>query len=554
MSPRARAALLAAALAVATALPYLQTASFGFVTFDDPGYVRDNPIVVDGLTADGVARAFGEARMANWHPLTWVSHMLDVELFGMDAGAHHLVNVALHALNAALLFLALRALAGGTWRPLVVAALFALHPLRAESVAWISERKDVLSGTFWMLALLAWAHHARAPSPRRLALVATAYALGLLAKPMVVTLPVVLLLLDAWPLRRATLLGTAGDVGETTDATDDAPDAPPRAVATPLRRLLGEKGVLLLIGVAAAVVTVLAQRAGGAVTSLDVTTPVERALNAARACGLYLASTAWPVDLAFFYPHPAQVGRPFLAEALLSLGALVAVSVLAVRLRRSRPWLLVGWLWFLVTVAPVVGLLQVGEAGHADRYTYLPTVGVAIAVVWELADRLRRLPRAAVAGGVVALLAVLGRLTHAQAATWRDSATLYEHALAVTDDNYTAHLKLGELHIESGDLPRAEAPLRAALAIEPRLAQAHYLLGQVHMARGENAAAEDAFRAALDLAPRLSEAHNNLGILLAQSGRLDEALQHLEAAVRSDASNSAAKQNLNVVRGMRQGR
>jgi tetratricopeptide (TPR) repeat protein len=527
---------LCVALALAAALPYAEVSSFEFITFDDPGYVLNNRMVNGGLSAVAIEQAFTESAMANWHPLTWISHMLDYEIFGSDPGGHHAMNVALHALNAVLLLLALRALTGSLWRSLLVAALFALHPLRVESVAWISERKDVLSGTFWMLTLLAYAAHARRPTRSTYGTLLLVFTLGLLAKPMLITLPCVLLLLDYWPLRR------------TEDSTEQC--SFPRAS---LRTRLVEKAWMLLVGGLVAMATLVAQQSGEAIKSSQVTEWGARFLNAFNAATSYIATSLWPADLAFFYPHPAQIGQPYESQGFISLGVLLIITLLANRLRSRHPWLLVGWLWFLGTLAPVIGILQVGEQSMADRYTYLPAIGLGIMLAWELGELARRrvFPKILIAGTCVAALTALGLATHKQAATWRNSETLYLHALEVTDNNYNAHSLLGSLYLDQDRLDLAEEHLLAALAIEKRLYRAHYNLGNVAAKRGNKSGAEARFRTALALRPNNSEAHNNLGILLANAGQFAEAIEHLQLAVEFGPDNESARKNLGSVRVMR---
>jgi len=520
--------LLATLLVLGVVLPYAQVAQHEFVSFDDPGYILHNDWVNQGLDPSALGDAFTQGRMANWHPLTWVSHMVDVSLFGLDPGPHHLMNVALHALNAVLLLLALHALTGSVWRSALVAALFAWHPLRVESVAWASERKDVLSGTFWMLSLLTYARFARQPSGANKAWVLACFALGLLAKPMLVTLPFVLLLLDAWPLRR--LRGAAAS----------APGA------LPLSTLVREKIPFFVLAALVSAVTVVAQAAGDSVKSTDLTSMQDRLLHAPLAVARYLGKSFWPDDLAFFYPHPAQLGKPFMGAALLSLLALVVLTALFVRARQDRPWLLVGWLWFLGALAPVVGILQVGEQALADRYTYLPGIGLTILVVWQLGQWVERRPasKSALVGLCTLALVALTWRTHVQAATWKDDATLYSHALEVTEDNYVAHTLLGAHELDSQRPARARDQLVSALAIEPLYPRAIYNLGAAHMQLGENAEAEARFREVLALRPAHSEAHNNLAILLANTQRIEEALEHLRQAVASDPGNTAARNNL----------
>jgi len=491
-------ALAAAVLVVALLALYARTRTHGFVAYDDPVYVSENPVVARGLTWEGLRWAFG-FHAGNWHPLTWLAHMLDVELFGLDAGAHHLVNAALHALNAVLLFLALARLSGARWSALAVAALWALSPLRVESVAWASEKKDVLAGTFWFLTLLAHERHARLGGAGRQALVCLALALGLMAKSMLVTLPLVLLLLDAWPLGRATRAD---------------PAAP-----SPWPRLWLEKLPLLALALAAGLATLVIQRQEGAVGSLGSLSLLERVTNAGRSTWIYLGQTFLPGTLTCFVPHPvlvtprAELGRALFLPGTLGLIGIVAVTVLLVRLRAGRPHLLVGWLWFLVALAPVIGLVQVGHQAHADRYTYLPSVGLLLALVFELrvASRPGLIP---VFGAALTGLALFFALrTRPQIDTWHDSRTLFRHALAADPRNYLAAT----------------------------------FLGQVERRAGEPAAAREHLELALEANKLHVPAMLELGLTLVELGDLPEARKALKRTLRNDPGNAAALRALGEV-------
>ena len=515
-SGRWSAALWALALAALTFVLYWPTRGAGFVDYDDGAYVTQNPDVNAGLTLDGLRWAFTAHHSANWHPLTWLSHMLDCELFGLDAGAHHLVGAGLHALNAALCLLALRALSRRLLPSVVVAALFAFHPLRVESVAWISERKDVLSGTFFFLTLLAYARYARAPSWGRHALVALGLALGLLAKQMLVTLPVVLLLLDRWPLERQRAGARA--------------------------RLLFEKLPLFALALAAGAVTVVAQRAGDALRTVESLPVGVRVANAVLAAVAYPWKHAWPTDLAVFYPHPWLVAPDsfsVLGPRVLGAAALlVGVTLLAVRLRARRPELLVGWAWYLVMLLPVVGIVQVGAQWRADRYAYLTLVGVYVAVCFSI-DRAVRTPRSrrlAFATGLALAVAPVP-LTRAQIATWQTTRTLFERALDVTDHNYVAHINLGLLEHKEGHTDVAERHYRAALEVAPRMPDAHNNLGALLLATGRPEEARRSLERAVALNPRYTEARMLLGMLHENQGDPAGALAAYRAAVDADPSS-----------------
>ncbi|HEX6885218.1 MAG TPA: tetratricopeptide repeat protein [Planctomycetota bacterium] len=494
---RARAlgpGLAATALVVVLLALYARTRTHGFVAYDDPVYVSENPVVARGLTWEGLRWAFG-FHAGNWHPLTWLAHMLDVELFGLDAGAHHLVNAGLHALNAVLLFLALARLTGARWSALAVAALWALSPLRAESVAWASEKKDVLAGTFWCLTLLAHERHARRGGAGRYALVCLTLALGLMAKSMLVTLPLVLLVLDAWPLGRAARAG---------------PGAP-----SPWPRLVLEKLPLLALALGAGLATLLIQSEEGALGSLSL---LERATNAGRSAWIYVGQTFLPGELACFVPHPvlvtprAELGRALFLPGTLGLLGIAAVTALFLRLRAGRPHLLVGWLWFLLALLPVIGLVQVGHQAHADRYTYLPTVGLLLALVLELRARVAARPAHApvLAAGLAALALFFALRTRPQIDTWRDSRTLFQHALAANPRNYLAATFLGQVERRAGELAAARGHLELALEAN-----------KLHV-------------------PAMLE----LGLTLLELGDLPEARKLLKRTLRNDPGNAAAQRAL----------
>jgi len=488
--PRARAPWLAIGLlALAVLALYAPSVGDGFVAFDDPAYIGDNPVVARGLTWEGVRWAFG-FHAGNWHPLTWLAHMLDVELFGPSAaGAMHLVAAFLHALNAALLALALTRMTRAPWSSLAVAALFALHPLRVESVAWASERKDVLSGTFWMLTLLAYEAWARRGGATRFALVLVSLALGLLAKSMLVTLPVVLLLLDAWPLERLR--------------------SSPAEGAGVRRAVLLEKLVLLLPCLAVAAATLWIQRDEGAVGSLSALGPLARASNACLSFWIYLGKTLVPTSLACFVPHPVVVTpREELAQVLFRPGlvacvALLAVTLFAWRQRRARPHLWLGWAWYLVVALPVIGLVQVGQQAYADRYTYLPLIGPVLALVFELRARALAAPRARpwIAALVGAACVALVPLTMRQIGTWRDSRTLFEHATAVTRANYLAETFLGEIERRRGNPQVAREHLERALEANKFHVPAMLELGRTLEALGDLPGARRLYNRTLRNAP-----------------------------------------------------
>ncbi|MGD0870984.1 MAG: tetratricopeptide repeat protein [Bryobacteraceae bacterium] len=528
-------------LFLATFAVYAQVRHFDFVNFDDPEYVTANPHVRTGITAANVAWAFASGEAANWFPLTRLSHMLDCQMFGLRSGWHHLTNVLLHALAVLLLFAFLNRSTGRRWPSAWVALLFALHPLHVESVAWVAERKDSLSAFFGLLALWSYVRYVERPATRRYLLVVLAFALGLMAKPMLVTLPVVMLLVDVWPLGRVTGMGPSPPgpgVGTSADAA--------RMSACATRNgLLREKIPFFALAAAAAGATYLVQQAGGAVRSSDAFPLVLRLENALVSYIIYIAKMFWPARLAVFYPYPSEVPAWQAAAAAL---AIAVISILVARSVRKRPYLAVGWFWYLVTLAPVIGLVQVGAQARADRYTYIPMIGLTIMLAWGAADLLGRVRRAkpAIAALATATCACCAALTWVQAGYWRDSRTLFQHAVDVTDGNYLAHHNLGAALAETpGGLNEAIAHYQAALRIKPGYARAHTDLGSA-LARlpGRLPDAMAEFRAALAIDPDLAIPHNNLGNALAQAGRWNEAVSEYGAALRIDPDYADARHNL----------
>jgi len=497
--PRAWAVCLA--LVATVALVYARTATHGFVSFDDGSYLTENEHVRGGLSLDGLRWAFGAFHSANWHPLTWLSHQLDWQLFGAWAGGHHLVGAGLHALAACLLYLFLARTTAKPWPSVLVAFLFALHPQRVESVAWASERKDVLAGVFFFALLLAHARHAERPAPARLALVAALLALGLLAKPMLVTVPLVLLVLDRWPLARAL---------------------------APLQAAL-EKWSLFLLSGASAAVTLLAQRAGGAVRNFDEFDLPTRFATAVLGFWRYVADAVWPVGLAFYYPHPAQVD-PEHWQALgpatwFALAGLVALGVLAWRLRLRAPCVPAGLAWMGLMLLPVIGLVQVGAQFVADRYAYLPQVGLILALVFGLEPLLTGAAARRAAWAFGAFLCVAsGTLAWRQVGTWQDSVTMATRALQVTERNHVAHQHLGLELQRRRDFQGAREQYLAALAIAPRMHDTLSNLGAVHMQLGEHAEARRRYEEALRVRPGFLDALLNLGLLAELADDLEGAL------------------------------
>ena len=507
-----RPRLIALLLAFATLVVFLPVGRFGFVNFDDPDYVSGNPVVQSGLTAAGVGWAFG-FHAANWIPLTWLAHMTDCTLFGVNPAAHHFVNVLFHAASAALLFVLLFRLTEKTWPSAFVAALFAWHPLHVESVAWVSERKDTLSTFFALLALIAYTKYVQEESRRGYWLALAAFVASLLAKGMFVTLPCLLLLLDFWPLQRLQ-----------TEKIEF------RAFA----KLVFEKTPFFLLVVPLSILTCLAQR--GAMATLERVPFMLRLENSLAAYAGYLLKIFWPVKLAFFYPLAAA---PFWLVLAATVG-LAAISIFAWRVRRAFPFVPVGWGWFLGTLVPVIGLVQVGEQAMADRYSYFPAIGIFIIVAFggaELASRFSLAKKILFPAAGLILTGCVA-LTEIQLQYWRSDETLFSHAVAVTGENEIAHLNLGVVYEKAGRLDEAMREYRAALKINPRRAHTHNNIADLLDLTGQPAAALVEYQAAMQLDPGSVATHLNLGTLHVELGQFAEAAAEFVEAARLDPADA----------------
>lgn len=503
------------ALVLAAAVVFGRSVGFGFVDFDDPGTVSENPIVAQGLTFKGLGWAFTQTEVSSWIPLTILSHMLDSQLFGLWAGGHHLVNVLLHAATSMLLFLTFRVMTGAFWRCALVAALFALHPLRAESVAWISERKDLLSGLFFVLTLMAYARWTRQPGRSRMG-VCVFLTLGLLSKAMLVTTPLVLLLLDHWPLQRTARIRWP--------------------------RLVTEKFPFFFLCAAAAVAQLIAVQQGH--SEAQAAPLAARAANAVVSCATYVVQMFWPAGLAGFYPFPKQGTEPLTLCAAAAL--LGAISVAAYRWRRQAPWFAVGWLWYLIMLAPVLGFIQAGDISRADRYTYLPHIGLYLSLAWALGSWCAGHARRAILAGTLAavLLAAAAVMAYRQTGYWKDGETLWTRALDCTSNNATAHYNLGTGRLRNGKLDEAAAQYHLALDADPRFADAHMNLGRVLLEKGLPEEAIASYRKAIDINPRSAEAHFNLAIALSGKQRAQDALRHYQTALEIKPAYFDAHNNL----------
>ncbi len=505
-----------------TWLVFGQTLRYDFVNYDDPHYVYQNTRITSGINFANVAWAFSHIHSENWHPLTTITHMLDCQLHGLNAGWHHFTNVLLHCLAVVLLFVALERMTGALWRSAFVSAVFAVHPLHVESVAWIAERKDVLSAVFFMVTLLAYFHYTRSPSIGRYLIVAIVFALGLMSKPMLVTLPFVLLLLDYWPLGRF--------------------DAHRSNTGRQVLQLVMEKIPLIALSAVSSLITFLAQR--GAIGWTEQLPMSERITNAFVAYVVYIRQMFWPTELAVFYPHPEN--RLPIWEVSLALIILVGIMAAAFVLRKRAPYLVTGWLWYLGMLVPVIGLLQVGWQGHADRYTYLPQIGLYIAVTWALTDLIRswRFQRTALSAAALIVIGALSWRGWLQTSYWRDSETLFTHALAVTSNNDVALNNLGIIFLDKGQLDDAISKLQAAIDLRPENAPAHDNLAKALLKKGQVAEATVHYRKFLELEPANVEARNTLGTALIQQGHIREAIDQWQEVLALQPENGNAASNL----------
>src|SRR5579872_66525 len=509
--------VIGALLLTATVAVYSPVRGFDYVNFDDPDYTTANPHVRAGLTIDGARWAFTSAHAANWIPVTWLSHMTDFQMFGPQSGPQHVINVLLHGITALLVYAFFWRATGARWRSAFVAVLFALHPLHVESVAWIAERKDVLSGLFWFLTLWLYVLFVEGPGVVRYLFVAAAFALGLMSKPMVVTLPLVLLLVDVWPLRRAWNW-----------------------------RLLLDKIPLMALSVAASIVTYIVQQRGGAVLSLESVPFGARIANGFISYVAYLGGMIWPARLAVFYPYPHEVDWWNLAGALVVIGA---ISWAVFRLRKQFPYLGVGWLWYLVTLVPVIGWVQIGEQARADRYTYLALVGIGVMLAWGGAEVAARWPKcnAAIIGVSAAACAAWMVVSAVQLQYWRNSETLFRHALAVTTDNYVAYTNLGVALRSDGRVSEAVRDFEEAVRIRPLFVDARNDLGEALLVEGRAAEAIQHLEDALHAKPDFVDAHVNLGAAYDKLGRSAEAAQEFQAALKLQPDNAVAHAGLGAI-------
>jgi Tfp pilus assembly protein PilF len=532
-------------LAALTLIVYRQAARFEFLWFDDGLYVSDNAFVKSGLSSSSISWSFSfeDKEKTYWHPLTWLSHMLDVEMYGLHAGPHHLTNVALHLVNSLLLFLGLSRLTGSHWRSFLVAGLFALHPINVESVAWIASRKNLLSTTFWILTTYAYVWYAKNSGMARYIALALVFLLGLLAKPMLVTLPFTLLLLDFWPLRRLRF------TYENFSQTGMKRCGPSLPAVHRQRELVMEKIPLLLLSILVSWLAADSMKHTGAVIPFDAVPLVLRVQNALVSYATYVTNIFWPAHLAVFYPYPDALSLRQTGPAVL---VLVGVSACACRMLSKRPYFIVGWLWFLGTLVPVSGIIQVGLwPALADRWLYIPSIGIFVVIVWGGHELLGRWSGQAARNiGAAAVLVILVSLTivsHRQAAVWKNGVSLFAHALWHTDNNFVAHNNLGaELYVQE----RSEEALfhfHEAVRIKPGYFLANNNIGMDALHHGRLEEAELSFSKALSVNPLFAESHKKMAVTKFKLGKIREALEHFGAAAEIDPRDKTIQHDLGCV-------
>jgi len=513
-----QATFICLAITALTLLIYAQVCGHAFLKYDDDIYITGNSHIKDGLTLSGVLWAFSTFYESNWIPLTWLSHMVDVQLFGMASSGHHLTNMFLHLVNSLLLFFLFRKMTAAVWRPALLALLFAVHPLHVESVAWAAERKDLLCGLFFLLTLFFYASYAQQRHPGKFLLALLFFIFGLLSKPMVVTLPCVLILLDIWPLERFKRHDCA------------------------TRYAIAEKIPFFLASAAISVITIIAQTNGGSVVSMAQHSASDRLCNAALSYMTYLGKIFLPVKLSVFYPYPESLP---LWQTFTAIFLLVVISALAFFKRETQPYLAVGWAWFLVTLIPVIGIVQVGEQAMADRYAYLPIIGIFVAVVWGGEDLRKRyqlsLPISKAAGLLV--IGALALLAGKQTSLWQNQYSLFQHAVAVAENNYVALFHLGNALVSMDKFDEAKECFAKSINIRPT-AKAYTNLAYTFEKTGRADIAADNYLRALELDPNNINAHYNLGLVMVRQWRLEEAVSQFKMTLQLDQSHIKARQNL----------
>ncbi|MGA2680108.1 MAG: tetratricopeptide repeat protein [Sedimentisphaerales bacterium] len=526
-------------LTLGTLPVFWQVHNFGFVNYDDSDYVYENPHVLNDLTWDGIVWAFTTNHTGYWHPLTWLSLMLDCQLFGANPGWMHLVNLLLHLANTLLLFAVLRKMTGALWSSAFVAAAFAIHPMHVESVAWIAERKDVLSTLFLLLTLAAYVSYVRRRGIVRYMLTLLLFALGLLAKPMLVTLPALLLLLDYWPLGRFT--AEHAESAEKKNKINSAVSA-----VRPAARLIVEKIPFIALSIVSSVITFLAQLGGSSLAPINALALKARIANAFLSYARYTGKLFWPRNLAVFYPFDTKSFAFWQVGMCVLL--LLVISIFVIRFGRNHKYLPVGWFWFVVTLVPVIGFVQVGWQAMADRYTYISYIGLFIMIAWGLPELLSKWPQRKIALGLSMVIALipLGICSHKQISYWNNSFTLLSHALDVTQNNYIAYFGLGVAYANLGCWQDEIEAYKQTIRIQPDYADAHFNLGVAYANLGRWQDAAEAYKQAVRIKPDYAEAHYNLGVAYTNLGRWQDAAEAYKQAIRIRPDYAEAHSNLGI--------
>lgn len=541
MRSRTYRVIISFLIIIVTLAIYWQVRDHDFINFDDDVYVTENHFVRKGLTKAGLSWAFSSSHGSNWHPLTTISHMIDVSLFGLEPGYHHLVNVFIHILNTLLLLYVLNIMTGEFWKSAFVAAIFALHPLHVESVAWIAERKDVLSAFFGFLTIWAYVQYVLKSTLHKYLVMMLLFALGLLSKPMLVTLPFVLILIDIWPLERLT-------VGPRSAPSNNGRVSESQNLWSTIKQIslyksVGEKIPLFMLSATSSIITYFVQAHTGAVRALDQIALDRRIANALTSYTDYIEKMFVPINLSILYPFPSNISPWHVA---ISTFVLMIITFLSLRYFRKKPYFFTGWLWYLGTLVPVIGIVQVGSQAMADRYTYIPLIGLFIIVAWGVPDLLKKLPakKSILSGAAVLIILIVSVISWNQVSCWKDSTTLFRHAIDVTENNMTAHLNLGTAMEKKGQLDEAMRQYLYILRLSPHNMMAHNNLGTIYQIRGNIDKAVQHYQRVLEIDPDVVKVRNNLGVIFAQQGNYARAIEEFNKALKIDPNYQPARNNL----------
>ena len=520
--------LICIALIVVTLISFWNVLNSDFVKYDDNLYVTENPHVQNGINPESVRWALTTGYEAMWQPLTWLSYMLDYQMHGLNPYNFHLTNLLFHIVNVLLLFLLLKRMTGSLWRSAFVAAIFAVHPLRVESVAWVAERKDVLSGFFWLTTMWAYIWYIKKPGVKRYLVVAISYMFGLMSKPMLVTLPFVLFLMDYWPLCRIKLDETHLKIRQTT------------------YKLATEKIPLILMAIASSVITLVVQSNVGAINTLK--TPItQRIANAFVSYIVYLKKMIWPNDLAVLYPHPQNTLPVW--QVIISALLLMLITIIILRKAKRVPFAAVGWFWYLITLVPVIGILQTGIHAYADRFTYIPLIGISIIIAWGVPELIKRFTLNFKYLAVVGLILIisLAFVTRTQVSYWKDSITLFEHALAVTQNNYMMHYNLATTLEDNGDFDKAIYHYNNTIEINPSHLDARNNMGSILASQGKKEEAMNQFNKIISIDPKFYKAYYNIGLVMVLDKNINDATKYFKKALQMNPKYPPAHNNLVVI-------